>query len=533
MTWKHRSSGSWSAPTPKVRKGGQWVSLGSGGGGGGGGSIDTSAYYTDGPPTRSGTEHTYDGTSYASLDSMLTSGDVSSGDTIYVDPSNSPYTERTVINPGDGTPNHITIYSDWDISYSSDGIATINQEGATFIRPSGETQAFRIERNIANPENYGDTALIGSYDGLHEGAETTEIEVGDGTLFSAGDSIVITEDSEPYGLGPSGGASGASNILEFANVESVSGDFLTIDQPLAMTFPNNNTAEVAVMSWTMEDLHMYGLEFQTNAGSESNVYPLYFGETYHSWFNDIVASGATSKPTIFNQASFHNRFNNVYMYDGSHYGLNSQDGTTRTMATKMMGENHNRYTVRFGPVDNSTPRGYVNNIAGNGLKRTTGGVHQGGHHVTYENLTATDTRVIVTRSWHITLDGFEVNGGNDQNPLMVCAQQPGYVTVKNGDIYNMDNVADPQVVWKFRMRGSSAPNGPERIENVTYENISIEQYGGYSKTDLGSFETESDSPEQGPLTFRNITYGGEALTQSDVEAWSGYDSNIIPDLTVE
>lgn len=528
MTWKHRRGGNWSTPTPKVRKDGQWVSLGSGGGGGSGGTVDTSAYYTDGPPTRSGTTHTYDSTNYSSLQSMLTSGNVTAGDSVYIDPVNSPYVENTDLTHNTNHPDHITIYSDWDISFNTNGTATINQEGATLKRPSGKSYALDLNRIYAHPENFGTTSLDGPHWGIHQGANTTEINVIDSSGISAGDQIVIHEDSRAYGLKPSGGASGAGDTMEFARVVSVSGNTITIDQPLAMDYPNNSTTDVGPVDWTIEDLHLHGLKFDAAGGTSCAM----FGSTYNSWFNDIIGRGANDrKPTFYNQASFFNRFHNLYMYDGNDYGLNSQDGTTRTMVTNVMSHDHSRYTVRFGPRGHATPRGYVNNIAGKRLSRTVGGVHQGGHHINYENLTATDTRAIVTRSWYIDLDGFEVNGGNTQGPVLVCAQQPGYVNVRNGTISGMEGL--DQGIWQFRLRGSSAPYGPERLEHVTYENIHIEPFSDRSLTSLGHFETESDSPTSGPLTFRNITFGNQKLTKSDVTSWNGYDSSVLPDLTVE
>lgn len=527
MTWYHVHGGSWNAPTLKRREGGRWVTIGSDNSGSDG-SVDTSMYYTDGPPERSGSTITYDGTSYSSINDALI--DLSSGDSLYIDPSNSPYTERIHIGTNDNIANGITIYSDWDISFNSNTVATVNQEGAVIQQPSDENQAMRIEYAVRNP-NSGNTnvELVGSYEGIGSGAETTEIDVTDSRPFSVGQQIFIQEDTRPFGIPSSGGASGASETFEYSTIADINGNTLTLDQPLAMPFPNSNQTAVGDAMWTMEDIHVSGLKFRSRGGSGD--YCVFVGATYKGWFDNIVCENAGSKPMIFNMLGMFNRFDNIFMDTGSHYGINNQAGTARTMCTNIMGTDHNRYTVRFGPSGQSATRGHVDNIAGRNLLRTTGGVHSGGFHIDYNNMTANDTRAIVTRSWYTTLDGFEVNGGNTRGPPLVCAQRPAHVTVKNGSISGLDGTDN--TVWGFRLRGSSAPRGSERLDDVTYENIDIEPYENRDKTELGYFETDSDSPTSGPLTFRNVYYGGDKLTQSDVEAWNGYDSNYVPDLTVE
>lgn len=525
MSWYQRSGGSWNALTPKRREGDQWVTISSGSGGKDD-SVDGSMYYTEGPPERSGSTITYDGTNYSSISDALT--DLNSGDSLYIDPSNSPYTERIHIDSDSNIANGITIYSDWDISFNSNGIATINQEGAVIQQPSDQNQAMRIEYAVRNPNSGNtDVELVGSYDGLEAGGNETEIEVTDSSPFSIGQQIFIQEETRPYGEPRSGGAVGASETFEFSTIEAINGNILTLDQPLAMPFPNSNQTAVGDANWTMEDIHVHGLKFVSNGGSGDCC--VFIGGTYQGWFNDILCEYSGNKPMIYNMLSMYNRFDNIYMDTGSHYGLNNQAGAARTMATQIMGNNHNRYVVRFGPSGQSATRGYVNNIAGRDLSRTVGGVHSGGFFIDYENLTATHTRGIVTRSWNITLDGFTVESGNG-DPVIICAQRPKNVTVKNGTIKNPGST----VTWKFRLRDeNNSPHGNERIDDVIYENIDIEAYDGRDITEIGYFEIQGDPPVSGPLTFRNITYGGQQLTQSDVESWKGYDSNYVPDLTVE
>lgn len=527
MNWKNFRGGSWETPTIKRRQDGQWVPIGGGGGGGGGGNVDTDGYYTEGPPERDGDTITYDGTSYSSINDALL--DLNSGDSLYIDPSNSPYVERIYVDPSDNIANGITIYSDWDIEYSDDGIATINQQGAVIEQPSDHSQAFRIDYPVRNP-NSGNTdiELVGSYDGRLAGAETTEIEVTDSGPFSVGQQIFIQEETRPYGIPPSGGASGASETFEYHTIEAIDGNTLTLDQPLALPFPNDNQTAVGDAMWTMEDIHVHGLKFRSRGGSGD--YCMFIGATYRGWFDNLYCENPDTH-MIFHMLSMYNRFDNIYMNDGDHYGINTQAGTARTMCTNIMGRSHNRYVCRWGPSGQSSTRGYAYNVAGRDLLRTVGGVHSGGFFVDFEDLTVNETRAIVTRSWNITLDGFEIRSGHEQGPSLVCAQRPAHVVVKNGTIEGLEGSGN--TVWGFRLRGSSAPRGPERVDNVTYENIDIEPYENRDKTELGYFETDDDSPTSGPLTFRDIYYGGEKLTQSDVEAWSGYDPDILPELTVE
>lgn len=489
-------------------------------------------FYTDGPPERSGTTYTYDGTNYSSINAALTT--LNSGDSLYIDPSNSPYTEEIYIGPDDNIANSITIYSDWDISFNSTGIATVNQQGAVIQQPNDASRAFTIYRDVRNP-NSGNTSveLVGSYTGLAQGGNETEIEVTDSGPFSAGQQIFIQEETRPYGEPASGGANGASETLEFSTITEINGNFLTLDEPLALPFPNSNQTAVGDANWTMEDIHVHGLKLVSNGGqtiSGDDDQCAYISATYEGWFNDLICENSGGTAFMHNMLGMRNRFDNIYMDTGDHYGLNNQAGTSRTMATRMMSNSHNRYTVRFGPSGQPTSRGYVNNIAGRNVSRAVGGVHSGGFHVDHENLTATNAQGIVTRGWNITLDGFTVESGNGSPPL-VCAQRPTNVTVKNGTIKNPGD----SYIWRFRLRDGSGgqDRGYERVDNVTYENIDIPAYDGRNAAQIGQFEIEGSPPVSGPLTFRDITYGGQPLTQSDVEAWDGYDSTYVPDLTVE
>lgn len=537
MPWKHRKGGAWNAPTIKQRKNGQWVTIGGGGtggdgGGGGGGTIDTTPFYTDGPPTRSGTTYTYDGTNYSSISAALTT--LNSGDSLYIDPSNSPYTEHISIPSNNNVANGITMFSDWDITFNDTGQPTVNTTGAVIDQPGDESGCMRVDYGIRSPNSSNTSIdLVGTYTGSLAGGNETSIDVTDSSPFSVGDQIYIQEDTRPWGIPSSGGAAGAGETFQFATVTGISGNTLALDQPLYMSYPNKNATAVGKAKWTMKDFHVHGLKFKSNGGTTVGTtkdYGVVLGNVYNSWFNDILVENAKTH-MIFHMLSMFNRFDNISFRNGDHYGLNSQAGTTRTMATRMMGDSHNRYTVRFGPSGQSTPKGYARDIAARSLLRTAGGVHSGGFGIDYENVTANNTRIIVTRSYYITVDGFTVKSGNTQGPPLTAAQLPAYITVKNGHVGGMEGTGS--TVWGFRLRGSSAPKGPEKLHDVTYENITIDPYENRSKADLGYFETESDSPTSGPLTFRNVTYGGNKLTLSDVKSWSGYDSSVLPDITVE
>lgn len=527
MSFNYRQGGSWNTPTVKRRQNGQWVTIGGGDDGGGGGdSTYPSYYYTDGPPERDGTTVTYDGTSHSSINAALDT--LSPGDSLYIDPVNSPYEERIFLEPS--MADHITIYSDGDISYNSTAQPTVNTQGAVIQQPSDQAEPFDTDfQSAGGRRNNTGVSLVGSYGSLESGANETEIQVSDASRFSAGDTIFVTEETRPYGEPRAGDAAGASRTQEFTNVTDVSGDTLTLDRPLTLPYPNNNETLVDVPEWVAEDIHISGLDFRNN-GNSDDMGPRIM-RVKDGWFDNIrvLNGGSTGNRRILNSMSLHNRFDHIYMEGGYNYGINNQATACRTLCTNIMADNINRYVVRFGPSGEPTTLGYADTISGRGLARTVAGVHHGGFHVDYETLTATDCRIAVTRSRNITVDGF--TDIESSNATLVCTQRPANVYVRNGTVENKQG----SVVFRFTLENDSSGEsnyGNSYIENANYENIHIEPYGGNSITDIGEF-TGSGSEGVDGLHFSNITYGDTTLTESHVQQWDGYSNVPISNLTVE
>lgn len=490
--------------------------VGGGDGGGGGGGDAGARFYTSGPPTRSGATVTYPADGHSSIVNAVVS--LNSGDELYIEPGT--YSEAIDLR-GVSVADNITIRGDLQLSFDANGKASVAQEGPT-IQASDALQMdlapYSLDTQITSAVSVGDSV----------------INVADATPYSAGDAITIAEqNTRPFGEPASGGASGASDTVEFATIASVdtTADQLTLQHPVYLPYPLNNAAYVAGANFNVEDIHITGLRFDGTGAASTNVR---LHSVKDAWVDNVISTNVTSSPNNLFAVyrGYHNRFDGVYLHTGGHYGLNFTDFSTDNMATNISSANHNRYTVRYGPNGESAAGGYVDGIYGENLSRTVGGVHHGGFTVDYQNLYAQDAQAMVFRSRNLTLDGFTKDGL--EGPDIVFAQRPFNVDCRNGTIQNPDPAKT--YVFRFRMRdgtGTSGANGNERFDQILIENIDIEQFGTTPITDIGHFEVDGTPPTSGSLTFRNITYAGQQLQRSDVTSWDGYDSSLIDNLTVE
>lgn len=516
MTFNYRQAGSWQAAGIKKRENGQWVNIGGSGDRGSGGGTDpgevSSRFYTDGPPERDGTTYTYPDNFTGSIQDAIHS--LSSGDELYIIPDT--YSESVEVTSS--VSNHITIRSDLELSFNSDGNSTITQDGAT-ISASGT--AFRIDNNWLG----SDAEIVSP---VEEGDR--QISVTDASYFSAGDVVSIVEETRPWQMEQAGGGTGADETRELREVESVDAgsDTITLVHSVRQPFPDINANRVSVYDFTVEDIRLSGLRFSGDETIDSS--PLMIYSTKNGWFDNIVSENVGNQALIYNQMSFQNRFDGYRVQNGSNYGLSSTNMSTETMVTNASGYNHNRYVVRLGPTSNSASGLYADTVYGEVNGRTVVNCHDGGYHYEAYNVTAVDSQCATPRSRYFTLDGFEKRGL--EGPDIVLAQLPIHVDIRNGYIHNKA-AGDP--VFAFRMHDAeSSPrgdNGDEYFDDVLFENIEIEDYD-ISASDLGYFEIEGNPAPSGSVTFHNVTLGGVPLERSDVTSWSGYDSNYIQDLTV-
>lgn len=513
MNFKYRQGGSWNSPTVKKREKGGWVTVGGSGSSRGSGNAGH-RFYTEGPPTRSGDTISYPSDGHSSIEAAFKS--LSSGDELFIE--DGTYNETIYIDTGD-IADHITMRGNLDLSFNSDGKASVAQEGATITNSGNviefDRHGYGVDNSFTSPVSPGDQT----------------VEIDDASPYSVGDVVLLIEPTRPYGEPPSGGASGASETIEHRQIAEVdtSNDTLTFNHPVNLPYPLDNTpAGVDFYEKVVSDIHISGLRFD---GQGAGSRPCRFYSLHEAWIDNVISTNAGDDNLMALRCSFRCRLDQIHLENGGHYGINCYEFSTDNMMTNISSLNHNRYSVRFGPSGAATSGGYVDGVYGENISRTVGAVHNGGFNVKYYNFVGDSARMMVTRGRNTTLDGFELKSGrvNDNDNTLICAQRPVDVVVKNGKISDKDS----NYAFKFRLRDSNnSPNGNERVDNVTYENIDIDDYGP-SITDIGEFEIQGDPPVSGPLTFRNVTYGGQQLIQSDVEAWKGYDSNYVPDLTVE
>lgn len=528
MTFNYRKKRSWQPAIAKRRENGQWIEVGSGGRG-----IERipNRYYTEGPPQRDGDIITYNDSYSGSLQDAH--DELAEGDTLFIDPADSPYTERLTI-----TTSHITIDGGGELSFDDNGNVTEVSEGAWIESPDtnddyavgtpvelfpGHSPDTSLAQSITGGGAEGD----GNYNNTQVGDEV--IYVRDASAFSSGDWIYVWEDRIPYGEPISGGGGHASVTQEYRQVTDVDtgNDALTVDHPMMLPFPNNNSTEVGVIDWDVEDLRITGL----NARGHDNVTgrAFEFGGVFEGWFDNLRADQGHNQE-IACLKSCRLRIDNIFMTNASDYGFNFSHGTSRVYSTNITGDGHGHYTVRLGSGgtdrgasamdhvhDRITGRNYNNN-------GPVTNAHSGGFFAEFRNVFGDGERVFRPRSWHLTCDGFQEDAG--ERATIEYRQRPFYTVVKNGEVTNKVG----SVVFMLGP-GNVTSYENERIEYARFENITIEAYDGRDATEIGSFGDETNGGVH-HLIFHNVEYDGEWLTESDVMSWDGYDSITVNDLTV-
>lgn len=479
------------------------------GGGGGGGKEVPDRFYSDGPPERTGTTISYPSDGHASIEDAAHS--LSSGDTLYIE--SGTYNETVSLN-SDSISDSITIRSDLELTFDSDGAASVAQEGAT-ISASGV-----VFETDPSPNGGGETLTTS-----HEaGAE--ELSISDVSPFSVGDVITVEEATRPYGVPASGGASGASTTREHCQISSIdtTNDTLTLEDPLWLPYPNTSATDVSVVDFTIDDFHLSGIRFSGDQAVDEC--PVRLRGIKNGWYDNLLAKNVGSDHLLFARHNFRSRFNRCHVQNGGQRGISIYDYCTDTAMTTVSGDNFNRYVVRFAPSSKSSAGGYVDGVCGTNLSgRSATDVHRGGFHVDFNDVTAIGTGTIAARSRHLTMDNFEKRGGN--SPDIIFAQRPYDVTISNGTIHSKTSTG---YVFRFFLRSESENvYGADRFDHILIEDVDIEDYGP-AITEIGEFRGDQEGDD---LTFRNVTYGGTQLTESDVTSWPGYDDVTITNLTVE
>lgn len=516
--WKFRQNGDWHKKIPYIRDGTQWV------------PVEQSTpdipdrFYANGPPVRDGNIIRYPDDGHSSLEDAIM--DASSGDEVYV-PGTDTYNETVFLDYGDVADN-ITVRGDLELSFDSDGAPIIAQDGATFRNPDGGT-VFETDReyfssttpDITSPANRGDTS----------------IEVSDASSISAGQVVAFREDSRPFDEPSAGGSSGSSETFEFATVESVDGSTINLKHPLLMGYPLDNGTDVYDLSnyFVATDFRLSGLRFDGNYG---NSHVLNIASLRQAWFDNlrVLRSSDSNRSGGANfmrfRLTYETRLDGYFLEDGTHYGAHFFSGATANMATNGSSRNHSRYTLTCTSGSFPSAGTYADGLYGEDLGRSVGDVHLGGFDAQYYNVTADDSLGLTPRSSYMKFSNIEVNDMvNSGTAALRFAQRPTHVTIDG--VYIPSTMSSNVYVFAWRLRDdNNSPYGNERFEDVTIENVTIEDYGR-SIDDIGTFQIEGDPPVSSGLTLRNVTYDGQDLTRSHVESWSGYDEDYITNLIVE
>lgn len=532
-SFNNRKSGSWNSSTIWVRQNGQWVKIGGGGDPSGGGGAIGKRFYTSGPPERSGSTITYDGDSHSSLQAAVES--LNEGDTLYIDPVNDPYVER--INFAGDISDHISIVSDGELSFDSRGEATIEQQGAVIRRPD-EDYLFAIGSNRGdNPSLTYDTTISGSH-----GLGDEVLSVNDASAFSVGDIIWFEEERTPYGE-PSafGGSTTPDTTAEMREVTGISGNDLELNHQIYLPFPNNNSTTVGRVPFQITDLRVSGLQVEGDRSFTDRGRPIYFNGVNQLWADNMVVRNSTFHGIHIGRC-FRPRLDKTYVYDcPDRYALSGVYMSTHMYITDIAAENINRYVVRIASAGSNrgSTDALVDGAYGTNFSATNPIInhHWGGFYIRARNVRADPgTRAARFRSRYSFIDGWREDGGDRYT--IETAQRPYGCEWRNGSVTNKVD----HYVFYFQHSTSSSHSayGDERADNLLFENIDIEAYSN-SKTSktgaeqIGYFRKGDGDCIIDGLTFRDVTYDGQKITESDVKAWEGYTENesTITNLTVE
>jgi hypothetical protein len=481
-----------------------YVPSGPRGGGGGGGGLGTTPgrageqFYTNGPPSRNGPQiHADD---YGSL--QAAHDDTPEGGTLLLS-AGQTYRERFDIST-----DHITI-------------ASADSTNPTTIEQPDNSENWAIQ---------SDHTSI-SYDAELAAAVTPgdqQISVTDTSSFSPGDDIAIRVDQKPYGEAESGGYQGAGYTREYRTVTEIpDGRTLVLNRPMLLPFPMDSATGVGTVEWSAQDVRITDLTIQgtsnTREGPDASR-PVKLYGIRDGWFDNIEVTGG-GRYSFGLGDSYHCRLDNITCRDGLRYGTNIHHGFSGIYATNIRGENLRRYALRFGPDSGgpSSTMGRGESVSGTGMDGNfVANAHHGAFHVSFADVNSVADRILRLRSRYISLDGFTSDSNSSYDFRL--AQRPYHCEVRNGEVINKpDGGGD---VFTFYLE----PGRNTRADDILFENIRIEPYGGRSAADIGDFY--SGAIIDG-LTFRNVTYGGERLTREHVEQWDGYGSADITGLVVE
>ena len=316
----HVGSG-WSPITSsRNRARNKWNMLGGVGGGGGGGA----GWDWQDPPTRSNT--VYHSNVGGSVQNAVNS--ISSDTMLVLD--NGPYTTNLNI------PNTDRI----TISGGSSG-ATINSPNNRLSHVSGG--GWSTTDTSCSSINEGDTVL----------------SVGNASIFSPGDDLLIHDQSDLYkGMGSNDLRNTHTQYKgEFRVVASVdtAADTVTLTSGTHQHYNNpNGVLEARNVNWSIEDFHWHNITLDggvsnpnENTSSNDDYRGLSLNRSKYIWITDSTFRNY-HKDGCANNANLHQFIDNCYVTNYDRYGLSHSDGLTHGRVRNCLFEDMHSYGIQAG-----------------------------------------------------------------------------------------------------------------------------------------------------------------------------------------
>ena len=510
-------------------------------GGDGGDGVDTGSssgrFYRDGPPVRDGTTVVYDDSYSGSLQDAYE--ELSEGDTLYIDPADGPYSGRITLL--DDPKDHITIDGGGELSFNEDGTYSVETPGAEIHHPddgtkhvigtldsvSGSRPALGAQTELSKPVRGGGFADQGVTDAI--GNTTLHVTDASALAGAEGELIYVKESVRPYQEPESGDAGAPGTTFETNILKSVDVDTDTIELqfPVYQDYPLVAATEVGTIHHQVSDVRITGLDL---VGGVDDATALTLMGVNEGWVDNVRLSNTVGAHAVTQANSYRMHYEDVAIADTDRYGVNITRGSTDTYLSNIHGEEVSRYVVRHGSSSHdrahSSAGTLIEGVRGENMNNNiVANAHWGGFYLETRDMTVGDgARTQRFRSRHVVVRGADVGGSVR---VITHAQRP-HTCLATGLNVSLSDTS--QHVFDFSsLDGSGSIYGDQRGENLRYEDIAIDPYGGKDSTEIGQFgNVEIDG-----LHFRNVTYDGQPLTESDVKAWDGWADANVTNLTVE
>lgn len=493
-------------------------------------------FYRGDPPTRNGSTVIYNDSYQGSLQDAYE--ELSEGDRLYIDPCDSPYTDRITLleDPKD----HITIDGGGKLEFNEDGTYNVVSSGAEIHHPddgtehvigtldsvSGSSPEFGMQTELRKPVSGGGFAD----QGVNNDIGNTTLHVSDASKLSGKEKspICIKEYTRPY-QEPTSGDAGApgttyeTNILKSIDVDN---DTIELEFPVYQDYPLVSSTEVGTIHHQISDIHITGLNL---VGGVSDVRPLVMMGIYEGWIDNILIENAVDEHAGLQANSSRMHYENIAIEGTDRYGLALSRGTIDSYLSNIYGSDTQSYVVRHGSSSHdkghSSAGTLIEGIRGENMgDGIVANAHWGGFYFEIRNMKVGEgARTQRFRSRNIVIRGADVNG----NARVITHAQRPHSCLATGLTISLSDTS--QMVFDFSSLGSDSIYGNQQGVNLRYEDIEIESYGNKDITDIGQF----GNVEINGLHFKNVMYDGRPLTEEDVKQWDEWDRSTVTNLTVE